>query len=193
MKLLLFLYIIITLNSCGKSINNKKDISISVNDIGFECNICDITEDKKVLIPYEMYISTTVSNNTSDTVFFGAYNYDYSAEFRKYGYFTLICNDDTINLNSHYDNFEILPSSTLDVYIMCNAEKVLDDFITINTAKDTIDIISKINKYKFWYNPILKDYITTQCISSTYYIEWDKFLVVYTSEGKKYLSFEYKK
>jgi len=189
------------LNSCNKNKTNnteEKGISISVERVTFEGAICNIdNEEEKFLYPYEMFIDLTLSNNTADVIYFGAVNYSNYTDIRKYGHFQLIFDNDTINLTSSYHYLDIGPYSTLNVYLRCSKQSVMNDFTTVASI-DSTKIYSRITKYELIYVPIVEDYKDCNIskeyntfLNSNYKIDWGNFSVHYsTYDGEGVFSFE---
>ena len=106
----------ITTFSCDGKINKSiSSVEMRLTHIEFDCSVTNEAERDEWLEPFEMFFTVDVKNISTDTISFGSYKHRYDLGRAKYGYFQMIYEQDTINLNSKYtSSYDLEPGQKTD-------------------------------------------------------------------------------
>lgn len=171
----------------------ESNIQSRVTEISFECNLLDVTNDEKILKPYEMHFHMLIKNTTNDTLYFGSSNV---YGLRDYGYFVLVSPSDSIEFTTIFESaYAIPPNNEFDVngWHSIGFEALKKFTTTTKTNRD--EVYDKINKYKLLFIPHLESFSSSErkhlIFPTEQTFDLDSVIVSYLSEGKAYLDFDF--
>lgn len=104
----------VTFSACNSKSQDSEPFTILVNSVEFNCHLAQKNGDTIRLEPIMMYLDVEVTNNTNEVRPFGAYNGRFAPGNKKYGYFELLHDQDTIELYSNYsEQYEFQPGQSI--------------------------------------------------------------------------------